>query len=544
MDSLNKKINSFPLNPVTSNKTSKTVKTNKKTSTPRSLTRTKSQSRILLSPTDSNTFKLLDKKKRPQLRRIKSENDYTYTRSLPTSLKSLKKSLKKFSPKIVSRNDSFFREEVLRDPVLGREPSGLNISVYEGQPIYFKIIRSVVMSSDGELNIDNFIKEIFNGYFRPNIEFVGFPSTIVLNDSNVIMASQIFDRKFADEYKRGEYDGVRTISDYFTKRKELGTTGITWIGAPSIIFNYENRETAKNIINSTANHMIFWLTSFASSNCVAKADVSQYKYCSRFTKLKELCNDKEKYQIHDTYSNFSKNQNKFITNFEDAVDAIKKEQIEIEDYNTIRAIESFRNSEPPPTVMYQRYNELLTYFFPWDIDGVELGLTTEDKLVQLINSTLENRNIYISKYNELLTTSEGIENYLRNHFKTIVNDYIEHNDMNNLIMKGYSIPEIIFTRFLLYCKCNSMKQLNKVTESQLKNLLSYILLKLNEPLKIYEYVINLDTHTGDFVFKGLYDGTSEILRRTYKFEFFIQEKSKENDKLTNVYPFEVRFNAI
>lgn len=488
-------------------------------------------------------------KKSTQLRRVRSF-DLNLLRVPSISFKS--KTHRLPEPNIrehLKKKDSFFKEDVLRSPrhpTMKKEPSGLDVSAPSGDQ--YKIIRSVVMSSDGTLNIESYINEIFNGYFRPNIEFVGFPSTIVVNNSNVIMASQIFDRQFAIEYKNGEYSDVHNIPEYFEKRKRLGTTGITWIGAPSITFNYENREKAKQIINSTANHMMFWLTSFASSACVASANVSQYKYCSRFTKLKDICNDKEKYQIHDTYTDFSRTRKKFITTFDEAIDVIMKEKESIDIYNANSAIESFHGpSSEQPNIMYQRYNELLTYFFPWDIDGIELGLMSEEKIVHLIEKTNEQRNIYVEKYMELLAIAESADNfnYLRTHFKELVTEYITDSNMDRLRSIGYSTQEIIFARFLLYCKCNSMTQLQSVSEQQLKNILEYIIEKLMEPLKVYEYVIDLRTHTGEFIFKGLYDGSNPmILQRTHKFEFFIQEKDSVNKKRTNVYPFEVAFNSL
>jgi len=41
--------------------------------------------------------------------------------------------------------------------------------------------------------------------------------------------------------------------------------------------------------------------------------------------------------------------------------------------------------------VYQRYNEVFTYFFPWDISGIEIGLTSTRELNTLLTQLQASR---------------------------------------------------------------------------------------------------------------------------------------------------------
>jgi hypothetical protein len=426
-------------------------------------------------------------------------------------------------------------EEELFDVSTPISPSGTNV-VFPNRRDYgekeFHIIRSIVMDADGYLNIDSFINEIFGGYFNPSIEYIGLPSTIVLNGGNVIMASQIFDRPFEQDFKDGIYSHVSNIEEYFAVRKTnaLRNTGkfpiVTWIGSPSVTFNYENRNILNDILGSSGLNLIFWLTSFNSTACIVKADVSKYKYCNRFHKIKKLCNNKSDYQIHDTYSNYMSKNNKFITNFEDAIHAIAEEKEAIDKYNEEHASDC-----------YQRYNEMVTYFFPWDINGIEIGMTNPNNTKRLADSLLFERNKFSDRYQQLVETKDVDE--LKEYFNILIKDYIKLQNKEELLSLGYHISDILFCRFLLYCKCGSSISFSG---EQLKNALIFIMQKLKEPLEINEYIINPDTRSGTFIMKGYYSGSeNSLLARASDFSLFIQKKNQINPKLTQVIPTTVPF---
>jgi hypothetical protein len=417
-------------------------------------------------------------------------------------------------------------------------PSGTHV-MYPSRPFVrtnseFHIIRSVVMDADGNLNIDSFVNEVFCGYYSDAIEYVGLPSTVVLNNSNVVMASQIFDRPFEKDLKDGVYDSVRTIQEYFSLRKEKAyrltnkAPVVTWIGAPSVIFNYQNRIELSKILGTTGLNMIFWLTSFNSTTCIVNANVSQYKYCNRFQKLKTLCNDKRAYQIHATYSNFISENNKFITNFDDALNAIHEEQLAIEEYN-----------REHNTDFYQRYNEMVTYFFPWDINGIEIGMTNPNNTRFLAQSIFLQKQIFSERYIELLRKSpEDLKNY----FDILTKNYIRHPKKNKLVEFGYSIPDILFCKFLLFCKCGSNL---RFSGEQLSGALNYIIEKLREPLQITEYIIGPITRIGAFILKGEYNGlNNDIFIRVSNFALFTQNKSEIIPNLTQVSPISVPFFSL
>ena len=416
---------------------------------------------------------------------------------------------------------------------LERQQSGINIDYPENDN--FKIIRSIVMTKDGKLQLDMYLKEIFSGFFKPQIEYVGFPSTIMLDPGNVVMASQIFDRPFHADYKtHGNYRGVRNIEEYFAKRNELSLARgepkpvVTWIGSPSIIFDYTNRIQLRNILGKTGLNMIFWLTSFNSSGCITHANLGDpsLKYCDKVKAIKKTCNNKQKYQIHSTYSSYMAENNKFITNFEDAVRSIKVEEEAIDEYN-------LKNH----TNFYQRYNELLTYFFPWDISGIELGKTDLDNLKETVDMTNHYREVLSENYSKLLL-SFPIKKDLVNHFKRMVRHYLDVADLDLLLSPPYNYKthELLFCKFLLYCLCGNIK----FTAEQIEQSLDLIINFLNEPLKVYEYVMHEDIRKGEFFYKGDYINNDDILIRQTPFSLFVQELDPAT-KITRVVPIDVPF---
>jgi len=50
-------------------------------------------------------------------------------------------------------------------------------------------------------------------------ELFGHPSTLLCDNTSIVMASQIYERVFTTTKK--EYADIKTISEYFTKRNEL-----------------------------------------------------------------------------------------------------------------------------------------------------------------------------------------------------------------------------------------------------------------------------------------------------------------------------------
>lgn len=393
----------------------------------------------------------------------------------------------------------------------------------------FHIIRSLTVNDDGKVKFDDFINEIFYGILHINtndIEYFGHPSTILLDNSSVIMASQVYEKEFTNhknfysELLNNKNPSTKSYTDYFHKRQEFYKKNkdvkkiVTWLGAPSIIFNYKNRNIIQTTIGETCLNMMFWLTSFSSTSCIVGSKLQDIPYCERFEKLKETC---KPFQKHETFSEFGSKE-KFITSFEESIKAIKNEDTAIDKINYGKELNE---------KYFQRYNELLTYFFPWDIDGIEIGNSGEEIVKEIIKTIYEERQKIILELQEFLN-NENLLNLLQEHVNLIKQNLLKEEKDNVLFL---------LAKFILICDCEYIilhknETLLSKNETNIIKLINKLIEILKTDLKIYEYSKKED-NSNKFTMncKGVYQDESSIdlLKRESDFFLLEQVMHKKNE---------------
>jgi len=426
----------------------------------------------------------------------------------------------------------------MSEPKVFRQESGIAVDPEIGTGYY--LIRSIAVNNDtttGEMIIDTFLMELFKGINMDlQFEYFGHPSTIVCDDASVVMASQIYDRAFSITKKK--YVNIKTVSEYFTKRNKLYdlTRGpkrqITWLGKPSVIFSYTNRNRLRQYLNgNTVINLFFWITSFNSSGCIYNfsKEPTQGSYCDKYKNLKKFCNISQ-YQAHDTFLSYKERKDgtsqgtrpgdhKFITDFIEAIARITQEDNAIDEYNSTNTSKK---------QMYQRYNEVFTYFFPWDITGIEIGLTSTEELNKLLSrlhssrtETIENIEKMLSHENLITTLNIIISLILCSRIENIhayVTDSLDGNFTYYLIAK-----------LLLLSLCDIEKEksyvLNKKsTDTIIIPLLTEIMEILREPISLYEYQRQKDTNKFKMILVEKYNGIETTYVRQSDFILFEQDQ--------------------
>ena len=412
----------------------------------------------------------------------------------------------------------------------------------------YKMIRSVTMSAQGKLNIKGFIDEVFTGLINATwgkIEYYGFPSTLVLDNHSVVMASQIYDREFKTQNESHEYDNINTYEKYFLKRRQIAEPKITWLGAPSVVFSYKNRNILKPYLNnSNIINLMFWITSFNSSTCIADFSSNREPkdnlllYCDKYKDLKTFC---KRWQKQNTYYNYYNNnlkihpredqlKGKFLTDFESCFERIQQEDYSLGLYN-----------DEHGTNYYQRYNELFTYFYPWDIEGVEIGNIEESELLKLLKEIYDKRmNTLTELRNIIMHDQHNVIHKLNN----IIHDITKTDNYVEIILRKISTHEINYTLFLIakilvLSQCNlEVKIINRKFElnerhrEDIIGLIENIIFIMSQPLKLYEYQLIDKTFIMQEV--GIYNPTVSSINRKSKFVLFEQHED-DITKITNIY---------
>ena len=391
---------------------------------------------------------------------------------------------------------------------LVRQGSGADIPINVPGASYC-LIRSILADNKtGGLNTEGFIKEIFEGFVGPFgdafFEVYAHPSTIIVDGTTVTMASQIFEIAYTNDLAK--YIDVITIKDYYTKRATMPhvseSRSITWLGKPSVVFTYNNRDQLKNFTNDNPGiNLIFWITSFNSSRCISdfSTKVKTGEYCDKYELIKRHCNNANLYQIHDTFLDYKNRKlghaaqpaavaTKFITDFESAITRIRAEAKGLAEYAAAKAAEG---SSPVAAEDYsQRYNETFTYFFPWDIDGIEIGLSSPSEINGLKDTLVSERK----------KVSNAIKNVLLYdpHLIATLNEiisFIKAGDVLKLKEKinGYHVEAkytyYLVAKFLLMTDCSPGIVVIKDNElDRITGLLNALHPILEEDVKLYEYI--------------------------------------------------------
>jgi endonuclease/exonuclease/phosphatase family metal-dependent hydrolase len=260
-----------------------------------------------------------------------------------------------------------------------------------------------------------------------------------------------------DHGKYNYWKGLHINKNWLSCKKKPPETCCTpvknkyiWLGSPSIIYNANLRE--KNL--GIELDFIFDITTFSSTACVTSNAVNNkdLNLCSTLNSLKNFCNA-DKFRSHEAKSGKLPD---FIVDISKAKSKIIEEQ---------RAIEKDEEEEP-----YQRYNEVLAYFFPWEIFGIEVG-GYKHVPKELHDKLVKERNDLIHYYKQI--------NYLK--MIELINDttYEISNpwfDCNN--------AEYLLVKYIKEYTC--IKKIT-VTEEFVQKVVSNIIKELSKPVPYYEY---------------------------------------------------------
>ena len=278
-----------------------------------------------------------------------------------------------------------------------------------------------------------------------------------------------------------------------------------WLGAPSLIYNPNIRN---KILNIDIN-FIFDITTFNSSACIRdnsknNKDFNLYK---TYKGLNTFCNN-NKYRSHNCLSGKLK---KFINNIIDAKEKILYEQKILNKY--------FREEN------YQRYNEILTYFFPWEVIGIEIGGQKKEVCIELHKNIMEKRYNFIENYNILINNDEQILKLIN-----LINN--KNYELSSIIsIDNY---EYILIKFLKFY-CSNKKKYN-IKIKYFKTILSRIIAELKNPINYYEY-----GRYNKNSFFNLYKIKNKVPLRNTNFELF--EQNADENFLTKITKCKLSFKS-
>jgi hypothetical protein len=333
------------------------------------------------------------------------------------------------------------------------------------QQFYHVNLHNGHMSSSARIAKDfnsnsDFIK-INNG---KNVDIIQIDDKFTLNNRPISFTSEnkldipiIMGGDFNDHGKYYYWQtGVRINKKVLSCKMEPPLTCCTpvknpyiWLGAPSIIYDVNLRKQTLGVDLD----FIFDVTTFMSTNCVSanNSGNKDLNFCSTIDSLTEVCND-DKYRTHEAKS---LKQPHFVTDFNTVKKRIMKEQL---------AFEKDKSEEP-----YQRYNEILSYYFPWEIFGVEVGGRKNDAKSFYDKIIVERKKL--SEYFETINHKKILE--LTNDLQyEISNPWFDSNNADYLLVK--------------YLKLYVCKK-GMITEDFMLKVITDIMAELNKPVKYYEY---------------------------------------------------------
>jgi hypothetical protein len=225
-------------------------------------------------------------------------------------------------------------------------------------------------------------------------------------------------------------------------------------------------------------------------------------YCDRYEEIKKHCKN-IKWQKNNTYKNYYLDKEKgktgnefdvgkFLTNFDDCIKRVQDEERDLQRYNTENE-----------TNYVQRYNEMFSYIYPWDIEGIEIGAIDNNGLKNIIK-IIESERTKIKT--QLIYIKENFKESIKR-INTIIHVIITNPDYATLIYDYITNPEkkdlkITFTLFLLtklilLSRCNIAQIVKDKSfdfsddeNENIKGLVGAIITIMDEPLKIFEYTYN------------------------------------------------------
>ena len=218
-----------------------------------------------------------------------------------------------------------------------------------------------------------------------------------------------------------------------------------WLGAPSMLYDPLKR---KEILGVDLD-FIFDITTFSSTACVGAngRDNFDYDLCHTIGKLKERCFN-DRYRSHNALSGPLE---RFLTTFDEVDAKIRDEQMA-----------GVAQGYP-----YQRYNEIIAIYFPWEIFGIEVGghdISVSKEFQAKVN---ENRRLLLEEY-----ASIDINKIIR-----MIND-----PNRTSVYTDTTSGEYLLIKYFKILKCN-----NKFKEELVEPIIKRIIENLSYPIELYEY---------------------------------------------------------
>ena len=222
-------------------------------------------------------------------------------------------------------------------------------------------------------------------------------------------------------------------------------------------------------------------------------------YCDNYEELKKFCK-KDTFQQYNTYKNYyanedqTKDEGEFLTSLYEAIIRIQEEDESLKRFNTEKEKD-----------YYQRYNEIYSYVYPWDIEGIEVGAIDREQTQDIIDRINKERNAVKIELAKIIGNLKDSFKRINMIIYTIINNPDYANRIYDYITNkpGLKITYTLFllTKLILLSKCN-IKDIftNKkfefsleTDEDLIKNLVTEIIRIMEEPLKYYEYTFNEET---------------------------------------------------
>ena len=217
-----------------------------------------------------------------------------------------------------------------------------------------------------------------------------------------------------------------------------------WLGAPSMLYDPLKR---KEILGVDLD-FIFDITTFSSTACVGAngRDNFDYDLCHTIGKLKDRCFS-DRYRSHNALSGPLE---RFLTTFDEVDAKIRDEQMA-----------GVAQGYP-----YQRYNEIIAIYFPWEIFGIEVGghdISVSKEFQAKVN---ENRRLLLEEY-----ASIDINKIIR-----MIND-----PNRTSVYTDTTSGEYLLIKYFKILKCN-----NKFKEELVEPIIKRIIENVSYPIELYE----------------------------------------------------------
>lgn len=380
-----------------------------------------------------------------------------------------------------------------------------------------------------------------------SVELVGAPATLILpNKANVTIAGQIFMRKYTEN--KDYYKDIKSLKDYYIRLSQTAEheledyKDITWLGFPSFIYSFNNRKKINHILNNRWSEyikgscisLIASTTSFDTTTIISKIGNKEKETEQWLTvpeKIRYMRDESHNFKNQDDKSvwqhrTLTRKPSRVTTNPNQLEQLILNEQ---KSMNNVKKLVCNSNDKG-----LLRYNEIWSWFYPWDIYGIEVGLIDPNLCNKLLNELK-------FKFNE----------FHENFRLTPINDKlidISFDSEQYKHLPSHILPpcHVIFLKFIRECFpnesiiniFNSNRILFRNYLEDLKDALLEVMNDVSSNFKLYEYGRNNNEEYFNLrEIKSVSrneEGDIIMNKRTSPYELFEQQKDKQSN-ITFVY---------